>query len=80
LATFILSSGLALIAYVLALTRVWWGPSSETEEELSAASLPVVNTNEPRLIQATIVALVALLLIAGLWPNGFQILGGGGVR
>jgi formate hydrogenlyase subunit 3/multisubunit Na+/H+ antiporter MnhD subunit len=78
LAAFILSSVFALIAYVLALTRVWWGPAWDAETKPPAASPPIQKMNEPLLIQTTIIALVALLLIAGLWPHGFQILSGGG--
>jgi multicomponent Na+:H+ antiporter subunit A len=66
-AVFILASVLALIAYVLALTRFWWGPPREAE----------AFTREPLLIQAAIVALVALLLIGGLWPQALHMLAGG---
>ena len=61
LAVFVLSSILALIAYVLALTRNWWGPPQETDEELKPS--------EPLALRAAIVVLVAVLLIAGCWPN-----------
>jgi NADH:ubiquinone oxidoreductase subunit 5 (subunit L)/multisubunit Na+/H+ antiporter MnhA subunit len=68
-AVFIVSSILALIAYVLALTRNWWGPAQSTD--------PPLARKEPFLIQATVVALVALLLAAGAWPGLLQMLQGG---
>ncbi|MGA2349450.1 MAG: proton-conducting transporter membrane subunit [Terracidiphilus sp.] len=76
---FILSSIFALIAYVLALTRVWWGPPNES----SPPPTPPHPTNEPSfkkepfLLQTVIVALVALLLAAGIWPDALQMLLGG---
>ena len=71
LTAFILSSVLALIAYVLALTRLWWGPANETVE-----ALPNPKRREPFLLQATIVALVVILLVAGIWPHGLEMLQG----
>jgi len=72
LTIFIVSSILALIAYTLALTRNWWGPPPDP--------LPQAQTleggREPFLIKAVIVVLVAILLIAGTWPHGLQILMG----
>jgi NADH:ubiquinone oxidoreductase subunit 5 (subunit L)/multisubunit Na+/H+ antiporter MnhA subunit len=65
LAVFILSSVFALVAYVLALTRIWWGPPHSPH---------VLRSKEPFLMQATIVALVALLLAAGSWPDSLQML------
>jgi NADH:ubiquinone oxidoreductase subunit 5 (subunit L)/multisubunit Na+/H+ antiporter MnhA subunit len=56
---FILSSAFALIAYVLALTRFWWGPPDE--------GVPPVA--ESWLLRRTVVALIAVLLAAGLWPH-----------
>jgi multicomponent Na+:H+ antiporter subunit A len=71
LAVFILSSILALIAYVLALTRAWWGPAP-------AEAQPGIKTSkEPILLRATLVVLVALLLTAGLWPRILLLLPGG---
>jgi NADH:ubiquinone oxidoreductase subunit 5 (subunit L)/multisubunit Na+/H+ antiporter MnhA subunit len=72
LTIFILSSILALIAYTLALTRNWWGPPPDPPPQ--AQTLEVAR--EPFLIKAVIVALVAVLLIAGIWPHGVQILMG----
>jgi formate hydrogenlyase subunit 3/multisubunit Na+/H+ antiporter MnhD subunit len=69
-AVFILSSIFALIAYVLALTRIWWGPPSVT----NPPSTPEHPTKEPFLLQATIIALTVLLLAAGIWPNALQLL------
>jgi multicomponent Na+:H+ antiporter subunit A len=68
LAVFILSSVFALIAYVLALTRIWWGPPHSPH---------VLRTKEPLLMRATIVALVALILVAGAWPDSLTMLLGG---
>jgi len=68
LAVFILSSVFALIAYVLALTRTWWGPPHSPQ---------VLRTKEPLLMQATIVVLVALILVAGAWPDSLTMLLGG---
>jgi formate hydrogenlyase subunit 3/multisubunit Na+/H+ antiporter MnhD subunit len=72
-AVFILSSIFALIAYVLALTRVWWGPSSDP----SPPPTPAHPKREPFVLQAVIVALVAVLLAAGIWPDALHMLLGG---
>ena len=72
-AVFILSSILALIAYVLALTRIWWGPPAEANPH----TIPEHPTKEPILLQVTIVAMTVLLLAAGIWPNALQLLMGG---
>jgi formate hydrogenlyase subunit 3/multisubunit Na+/H+ antiporter MnhD subunit len=69
LAVFIFSSIFALIAYVLALTHVWWGPRHDPDPP-SSDSPP----KEPFVLQATIVALVVLLLATGIWPNALQFL------
>ncbi len=69
-AIFILSSIFALIAYVLALTRFWWGPPDKPDP----ASPP---PEEPILLQAAIIELTVLLLAAGIWPNALQLLLGG---
>jgi len=68
LTIFIVSSILALIAYTLALTRNWWGPPPDSPPQAAA--------HEPFAIKAVIVVLVAILLIAGIWPHGLQILMG----
>ena len=73
LAAFILSSVFALTAYVLALTRIWWGPAPETDEPLTSPK-----HREPLLLQTTIVALVVVLLVAGMWPHGIEMLQGVG--
>jgi NADH:ubiquinone oxidoreductase subunit 2 (subunit N) len=70
-ATFILSSILALIAYVLALTRFWWGPSRGKGPPDPKA------TREPFLLQATIVGLTMMLVLAGIWPGLLQMVQGG---
>ena len=61
LSVFVLSSIFALVAYVLALTRAWWGPPSTSD--------PPPESSEPFALRGAIVALVAILLIAGIWPN-----------
>ena len=71
LAVFVLSSSLALIAYVLALTRMWWGP----EEGRGRAE--GVRTKEPLLLQIALVALVVMLLVPGTWPGMLLLLTGG---
>jgi multicomponent Na+:H+ antiporter subunit D len=70
LAVFILSSVFALIAYVLALTRVWWGPPPDPHP-FPALPHPM---KEPFVLQTAIVLLVALLLVAGAWPDTLQML------
>jgi multicomponent Na+:H+ antiporter subunit A len=72
-AVFILSSIFALIAYVLALTRYWWGPP----DELDPSSPPEHPTKEPLLLRAVIVGLVVLILAVGIWPDALQMLFGG---
>jgi multicomponent Na+:H+ antiporter subunit D len=72
-AVFILSSIFALIAYTLALTRIWWGPTHEPSPPPSSPH----PTREPFLLQATIIALTVLLLAAGIWPDALQLLLGG---
>jgi multicomponent Na+:H+ antiporter subunit D len=72
-AVFIVSSIFALIAYVLALTRFWWGPPDD-------ANPPAADEHpkkEPFVLQTVIVVLVALILAAGIWPNALQLLMGG---
>jgi multicomponent K+:H+ antiporter subunit A len=61
-AIFILSSILALVAYVLALTRNWWGPAPNEEE-------PPNTTAEPLLLKASIVIMVTIILAVGIWPG-----------
>src|SRR5450631_2944403 len=67
---FILSSILALIAYVLALTGIWWGPPSGIDSPPNSDS----QTKEPILLQTTIVLMVALILAAGIWPSLLDML------
>jgi formate hydrogenlyase subunit 3/multisubunit Na+/H+ antiporter MnhD subunit len=66
LAAFLAASGMALVAYALALARAWWGPPPS-----GADSRP-----EPALLRAVIVALAALLVVAGAWPAGLEALTG----
>jgi multicomponent Na+:H+ antiporter subunit A len=67
---FILSSILALIAYVLALTRTWWGPPPGANPR-TASEHPI---DEPILLQAAIIELTVILLAAGIWPNVLQLM------
>ena len=57
---FVLSSMFALLSYVLALSRVWWGPRDDNETTAH---------REPLLLCVTVGAMVAILLVAGLWPD-----------
>jgi NADH:ubiquinone oxidoreductase subunit 5 (subunit L)/multisubunit Na+/H+ antiporter MnhA subunit len=67
LTIFIISSILALVAYVLALTRTWWGPPPEPDLPAGKEGLS---------LKAAIVLLVVLLLVAGMWPDSWQFLTG----
>lgn len=60
LAVFVAASVCALAAYVLALTQGWWGPAADGDEAVVA--------REPRVLIGVIVALVALVLVAGVGP------------
>jgi formate hydrogenlyase subunit 3/multisubunit Na+/H+ antiporter MnhD subunit len=78
LTVFVLSSVMALIAYTLALTRVWWGPASGLEQPPASPPQPSAHpTSEPVVLQAVIVVLAGLLLVAGLWPGMMGMLMGG---
>jgi multicomponent Na+:H+ antiporter subunit A len=78
LTVFVLSSIFALIAYVLALTRVWWGPAGGPDPPpTSPPPLLTHPTSEPMVLKAVIVALAVLLLVAGLWPSLLGMLMGG---
>jgi formate hydrogenlyase subunit 3/multisubunit Na+/H+ antiporter MnhD subunit len=82
LACFLLSSVFALIAYVWALTRVWWGPAHDPD---SAPPKPIKLSRripyspiwEPLSLRIAILGLVVLLLAGGLWPDALQMLPGG---
>jgi formate hydrogenlyase subunit 3/multisubunit Na+/H+ antiporter MnhD subunit len=75
LAVFILSSVFALIAYALALTHAWWGPARDPDPALPDSPHPIPHLiKEPLILQATIVALVGLLLVAGLWLGMLEML------
>jgi multicomponent Na+:H+ antiporter subunit A len=66
LAGFILSSMFALLAYVLCLTRCWWGPrDAEDVTEYTAESLP---------LRLAVVGLIVVLLAGGLWPDALLAL------
>jgi len=65
---FIISSMFALVAYVLCLTRCWWGPSPEDAPPAAVESLP---------LRLAIVGLIIVLLAGGLWPNALLTLAGG---
>jgi NADH:ubiquinone oxidoreductase subunit 2 (subunit N) len=72
-AVFILSSIFALIAYVLALTRYWWGPP----EAANPPDAPEHLKKEPFVLQSVIVVLVVIILAVGIWPDALQMLFGG---
>jgi len=80
LAAFIVSSVFALIAYVLALTHIWWGPMHDPHpapsppHPMTEPRVEKLPAGEPFVLQAVIVVLVALLLVAGTWPNTFAML------
>ena len=71
LLVFAFSSVLALIAYAMALARIWWGPPA-SEPAVDAGNTPpprpAERAAEPLALRAVLVGLVALLLLAGLWP------------
>jgi formate hydrogenlyase subunit 3/multisubunit Na+/H+ antiporter MnhD subunit len=67
-AVFITSSILALVAYVLALTRNWWGPGGIETPPTD------VEEPEPLLLKATIVVFVAIVLVVGIWPSLLEML------
>jgi multicomponent Na+:H+ antiporter subunit A len=76
LAGFIVSSMFALVAYVLCLTRCWWGSSPEpSSESYSEDAVPV--TAEPLVLRFVIVGLIVILLAGGLWPHALLALAGG---
>jgi formate hydrogenlyase subunit 3/multisubunit Na+/H+ antiporter MnhD subunit len=78
LTVFILSSVMALIAYTLALTRVWWGPAPGADPPATSPPQPSAHPiSEPVVLQAVIVALAGLLLVAGVWPSLLGMLMGG---
>jgi len=62
LATFAIGSALALIAYVLALTRFWWGPPQKDAP----------TAHEPLALKLTIAVLVILIVACGFWPSLLQ--------
>lgn len=69
LAGFIAASMLSLVAYVLCLTRLWWGPASD---ELAAKP-----ACEPWAVRLVIVVLIAALVAGGICPNALLALAGG---
>ncbi|MDR3725698.1 MAG: proton-conducting transporter membrane subunit [Terracidiphilus sp.] len=66
LAGFIISSMFALIAYVLCLTRCWWGPRDESDAS--------TYTPETLPIRLAVVGLIVVLLAGGLWPDALLAL------
>lgn len=81
LLVFVVSSILALFAYVRALTRVWWGSPHHPEGpspimvERRVLCPPVY---EPMLLKFVLIALSALLLLGGLLPQWVMQLAQGG--
>lgn len=72
---FLLSSAFALIAFVRALTRFWWGP--EPASDLGAAAHRAA---EPWLLKTIILGLVLVLLAGGVWPQAIEQFLAGGTR
>jgi formate hydrogenlyase subunit 3/multisubunit Na+/H+ antiporter MnhD subunit len=68
LAVLIASSMLALIAYVRALTKTWWGVCSV---EAGSETAPPLETTAAK---TCIVILAVLLVIAGIVPSGLEML------
>jgi formate hydrogenlyase subunit 3/multisubunit Na+/H+ antiporter MnhD subunit len=66
LAVLILSSMFALLAYVLCLTRCWWGPRD--------AGDVTRHTPETLPFRLAVVGLIVVLLAGGLWPNALLAL------
>ncbi len=73
LAGFVLASMLALIAYVISFTSLWWGIPSYDEKHITAIDVteryfpPLFH--ESMMLKAVIVLLFVCILGAGLWPN-----------
>ena len=73
LAGFVLVSMLALIAYVMVFTRLWWGISSYDDKHITAVDRteryfpPLIH--ESMMLKAVILLLVIFILAAGLWPD-----------
>lgn len=74
LAGFVVASILALMAYVAAFTRVWWGPAHDLPEIPASADrwVPQHIRRESAVMRAAIVLLCAFLLVGGLWPEALQ--------
>jgi len=73
LAGFVLASMLALIAYVIAFTSLWWGIPSYDEKHITAVDateryFPHL-IHESTILKAVILLLFVSILGAGLWPN-----------
>jgi len=66
LATFVLASGMALVAYVQCLARTWWGPPASV----------ATGRREPPLVRAALAVLCALLVLAGACPAVLEALTG----
>ncbi len=74
MAAFLLASAFALIGYLRAFTRDWWGPAEATSVEHAA----IAAGPEPLLLKAVIVGVVLLLLAGGLAPQAIESLLTGG--
>ncbi len=66
---FVLASMLSLVAYVMTLTRIWWGPEVGVEKTAAKA--------EPVALRLAIVLLMAALIVSGLWPSALLAIAGG---
>jgi len=64
---------LALVAYVMAFTRLWWGIPSYDEKHITAVDRteryfpPMIH--ESVMLKAVIILLFVCILGAGVWPN-----------
>ncbi len=82
LAGFVIASMFALIAYVNAFVRVWWGSPSHAESRILLIGgtqwYQPPRRRETTLLRIVILLLVAALLSGGLWPQFFlQAFSGG---
>jgi multicomponent Na+:H+ antiporter subunit D len=77
MAAFLLASAFALIGYIRALTRMWWGPALPAETTSVGNSAGAAHS-EPLCLKAVIVGFVLLVLAGGLAPQAIESLLNGG--
>jgi multicomponent Na+:H+ antiporter subunit A len=66
---FVLASMMSLVAYVMTLTRIWWGPEVGVEKTAAKA--------EPVALRLAMILLMAALIVSGLWPSALLAIAGG---